>query len=456
MRDHRYSAMRLGAAGQRGSVAVLLTIAMLAILAMAGLVLDGGHLMLNKTRLQNAVDAAALSGAKTLSEVAGSSGAASTSRDAALQTLMLNANAPGNDELADAIADAGAGFAVVEFASSVYGPFSFPGPVDARYVRVTVPSYVLEGFFWSLLQSLDGGDEELGDKQVLARAVAGPSPTAPCDITPIMVCGDPSDYDPATGSFWGYRFGDLEVLKTAANDSSPVGPGNFQLIRLDGATGAADIRDGLAGGIHKCNTVGNNVETEPGNKIGPSIQGVNTRLGEYSGPIRPADYPPDMVIDYSHSGSNAMVYNDKVSPATVTYQGSVVSSDADGNLTTASGIALYDYNDWAADSAACAAGSGGNCQSGGVLERRVLKIVVGQCSGTDGGQTSVPVLGFACFFLLQPAQQKGNEAQIFGQFVEECYADGYPGPTPVDDAGPNIIQLYKTFINGVGSPAPDS
>ena len=61
---------------QQGAVAILLTVAMVALLAMAGLALDGGHLLLNKTRLQNAVDAAALSGAKTLSQVMGATGAA--------------------------------------------------------------------------------------------------------------------------------------------------------------------------------------------------------------------------------------------------------------------------------------------------------------------------------------------------------------------------------------------
>lgn len=73
---------------QRGAVTIIIVIALLAILMMAALVLDGGHMLLNKTRLQNAVDAAALSGAKTLSQVMGASNAASTARDAALSTLQ--------------------------------------------------------------------------------------------------------------------------------------------------------------------------------------------------------------------------------------------------------------------------------------------------------------------------------------------------------------------------------
>lgn len=81
----------------------MIVIALVAILMMAALVLDGGHMLLNKTRLQNAVDAAALSGAKTLSQVMGSGNSASTARAAALFTLNENAKAAGNNELLTAI-----------------------------------------------------------------------------------------------------------------------------------------------------------------------------------------------------------------------------------------------------------------------------------------------------------------------------------------------------------------
>ena len=83
-------------------------------------------------------------------------------------------------------------------------------------------------------------------------------------------------------------------------------------------------------------------------------------------------------------------------------------------------------------------------------------MVIGQCSGTDGGTASVPVLGFGCFYVLQPAEQKGNESQIFGQFVRDCEGDSVPGPNPVDDQGPQIIQLYKTYIDNSQTPSTDS
>jgi Flp pilus assembly protein TadG len=105
---------------------------MAAIAMTAALALDGGHMLLNKTRLQNAVDAAALGGAKTLSQVKGSMNMASTTRTAALDTLSRNASAVGNTELATAVAGNPGTFAAVELSSSVYGPFSYPGQLSTQ------------------------------------------------------------------------------------------------------------------------------------------------------------------------------------------------------------------------------------------------------------------------------------------------------------------------------------
>jgi len=431
---------------QEGSVSVLMVFALAVIGMMAALALDGGHMMLNKTRLQNAVDAAALSGAKTLSQVVGGSNIASTTRAAALSTLMQNANATGNNELATAIGSNAGTFAVVELANSVYGPFSYPGPSDAKYVRVSVPNYSLTGFFWNFAQVFGSGG--LGAKAVAAIATAGPSPTSPCDLSPLMVCGDPTKYNPGTGMFWGFQFGDLQVLKTAAGNSSPIGPGNFQL--LDFGSGGSTVREDLAGGGKECRSVGDNVQTAPGNKVGPTSQGLNTRFGIYNGPISASDYPPDLVTT---SSSPAITYDDSVSPPQAKYQGQAVTS-SNGNLTAGSN-AIFDYNDWRASTAACVAGGSG-CQSNGVFERRMMKVVVGNCTGKQGGSTSIPVLGFGCYYVVQPMSGGGTESQIFGQFAKECEGDNVAGPSPSTDSGPQIIQLYKTYLTGSGTPSTDS
>ena len=430
---------------QGGAVSVLMVIAMAAIAMTAALALDGGHMLLNKTRLQNAVDAAALGGAKTLSQVKGSMNMASTTRTAALDTLSRNASAVGNTELATAVAGNPGTFAVVELSSSVYGPFSYPGPSDAKYVRVSVANYQLNGFFWSFVQSMGSGS--LGSKAVAAIATAGPSPTSPCDVAPLMVCGDPGQYDPSAGNFWSYHFGDLVVLKTAAGNTSPIGPGNFQL--LDFGSGGSSVREDLAGGGSVCRAVGDNVQTSPGNTVGPASQGLNTRFGIYNGPVSASNYPPDLVTS---SSSPAMVYNDTLSQAQ--YKGQPVTSN--GGDLSAGGESIADYNDWRTQVAACVGGSGSGCQSNGVFERRMLKIVVGNCTGKQGGSSTIPVLGFGCYFVVQPMNGGGTQSQIFGQFVHECEGDNVPGPTPSSDAGPQIIQLYKTYINGSSTPSTDS
>ena len=432
---------------QRGAVMVLIVIALASILLMGALALDGGHMLLNKTRLQNAVDAAALSGAKTLQQVAGSGNASSLTQAAALNTLLLNANATGNGELADAFNDL---VINVELSSSVYGPFSFPGPTDASYVRVSVQNYRLDWFLWGALQAIGNGSAPV--KEVTAIATAGPSPSAmPCRIEPIMVCGDPSD-DPADNggtSYWGYGFGDLEVLKSAAGNE-PMAEGNFQLLRLDGATGANDLRTALAGGIEKCNVVGDEVPTEPGNTVGPVAQGLNTRFGVYNGPgMNATDYPPDWVIEFSQP---KVTYNDSTSPPQVEYQGVKVEPGVNPGDLVAGATELHDLNDWLEDSVACAVS--GTCA--GAYERRMLNIVIGDCTSLSGGQIDVPVLDVGCFYLLQTVAQQGSEAQVFGQFIKECEGDGYAGADPANDVGPNIIQLYKTYFSGVDEPSPDS
>ncbi|MDH4565901.1 pilus assembly protein [Pseudomonas sp. BN414] len=444
---------------QRGSVMALLAVAMLALVAMAALALDGGHMLANKTRLQNAVDAAALSGAKTLSQVQGSPDAARLAREAALDTLALNAAAAGNRELATAVA-ANTGFVVVTQSASVYGPFTVSGPVGSspRYVRVSVPRYPLTGILWGALELIGGVGT---GKAVAAIATAGPSPTSPCDLAPVMVCGNNAagQHDPANGLYWGFRLGDLEVLKTAKNNTSDIGPGNFQL--LDFGSGGSTVRESLAGGGTVCPNIGENVATKPGNTVGPSVQGLNTRFGDYQGAgLSESSYPPDLVVDYNQLGNGKGALEPNLDTDVVNYLGSgggQVSSDANGNLTSTGGASLFDYNDWRTRTASCVDNpSASGCRSNGVFERRMLKIVIGRCSGTDGGTASVPVLGFGCFFVLQPMDQQGGSAWLLGQFVRECEGDDLPGPTPATEFGPQIIQLYKTYIDDSRTPSTDS
>jgi hypothetical protein len=400
---------------QRGVVGILVVVGMVALLAMAGLALDGSHAMLNKTRLQNAVDAAALSGAKEL-DLTGKD--VFLARAAAEATFGANSTAVGNNEMGEAYAD-GTIQLEVQF-SATLDPF-VPGTSPAEYVRVRARNFRLNVWFATIVGATE--------KVVAASAVAGPSPTinTACNIAPMMVCGEPDVTQGGGAPFWGYTEGEPEVLKTSVNGSE-VGPGNFQLIRLGDNTGGADIRLAMAGGYDGCATAGDVVETEPGNTVGPVVQGINTRFGKYAGPMGGTEsiYPPDVITEQP---SPLVTYD---SGTDQMYQGTtLIQSDQDMS---------YDYGLY---QGALHTHSYDRPPPEGKYLRRELTIPIGDCSGTTNGQGTVPVLGFGCFFLLQEASMKGNESHVYGQFIRDCNAGGISGPAPGDGPGLYIIQLYK-------------
>jgi hypothetical protein len=374
---------------QRGSILVLATVGMVALLGMAGLALDMGHAYLMKTRLQNALDAAALSGAKTLDETADPVQAEIDARN----TFSINAGGDMND--------AGLTLTAVEFSDILFDPAQALNP---RYIRVTLTGYQQAMWFAQILPGVGN------NKLVSATAVAGPSPKLAeiCDILPVMVCGDPNgDTDCTDGACYGYSFDPTSttetVLKTGSGNTWDVGSGNYQLIRLGDSKGGSDIRDNLAGSYENCLDTSQDIETEPGNTVGPVAQGLNTRFGIYQGPFQPSDkdiYKPDLVSD--------------------THAPSYYYSEYDSIYTSGG---PFDH-------------------PAGEVHRRIVAVPIGDCSTTTNGQGTVPLLDTACFFLTRPAEQNG-EQRIYGQFVTGCKAHGTPGPIPANGPGPYIIQLYK-------------
>ncbi len=411
---------------EQGAIVIIAVISMLALMGIAALALDGGHLLLNKTRLQNAVDAAALSAAKTLDD----SGDTLLAEVAAMNTFTLTAMSPGNGEIADGIAEMNFSF---EFSDTLF-PFVHPGGSPA-FVRVTVTDLPLQPFFMVALG--------LTDKRVRASAVSGPSPTLDnevCNIVPVMACGLP-DSDPDDDIFFGYDQGDLQVLKMASGDDSEVGPGNFQLIRLPGGQGGADLREALAGGFEGCLSTGEVAETEPGNSVGPVVQGLNMRFGEASGPLDSDVYNADFVTDFPVDPTPDLQF---VDGAIQTSEGTPIDTAAD--LAAAFNTDYSFHGNYSEQYAAN--GFDPDTQTGwdpdsGQFHRRVLTLPLGDCSGTTNGQGQVPLFGFGCFFLLQPVVQKGTEAQVFGEFVEGCDSFGTFSMDPGTGPAPTRIILYK-------------
>nr|WP_255537747.1 TadE/TadG family type IV pilus assembly protein [Motiliproteus sp. SC1-56] len=435
-------------AKQRGNIVAVTAIGMVALLAMGGLALDGGHMLLNKTRLQNTVDAAALSAAKSLSlgeDV-------STARADAIATFALNAESTGNQELADAYA-AGDISIVVEYSDSIH-PFAPDATLtDPAFVRVTVNSFPLP--VW--LSQIVG----FTDKEVRASAVAGESPVLQaeaCDVAPIMACGEES---PTDGSYYGYRPGELEVLKLGAGDATTMGPGNAQILVTDG-TGGAEYREDAAGGFEGCIKVSDDpvanteVLSEPGVKVGPTVQGFNMRIGDPSGPLDASVYKPDVITYYETplvelvtgaDGSEYMVDGAGNIIDGADASGDIVAYDASGTPVPAN---IYAYKEYDADvkSESCSR-IGCTYDPNGTPYRRMLTLPIGKCDGTTAGRKPVEVFGFGCFFMIQKVTQKGDESQLFGQFVEDCSNFGSFVQNPTDTGtGPTRLILYKDSASG--------
>lgn len=384
---------------QRGAILPVAAIALLAILGMAALALDISHAQLAKTRLQNSLDAAALSAAKVLDQTASTQLAEDAGRD----TFALNAGAAGNTALGEAL-QSGALSLVVEF-STTLNPFT-PASEPAHYVRFRTEGYALDNWFAPLL----GFDQT----PVVASAVAGPSPTLQqtCNVVPMMACGTPPEESPP-GTHFGYERGEVEMLKIGSGDDSSVGPGNFYLIRLEDSAGGADVREAAAGKFNTCLSVGptDAIETEPGNTVGPFAQGINTRLGIYNGPVSSSDYPPDWFTQ--HERYTEADYQDALLPA-------------------------YDL-DWYLDQMEAV---DPDSPPLGAPGRRILTLPIGNCDGLANGHTNVELLGFGCFYMVDEMKQTG-QAALFGQFKDDCGGRGMPGPNPGAGPGPHIIQLYK-------------
>jgi hypothetical protein len=134
-----------------------------------------------------------------------------------------------------------------------------------------------------------------------------------------------------------------------------------------------------------------------------------------------------------------------------------LTSDSNDNIwqgstqITSSNISqIYSYQNYLSDSGNPARYDNTPVQNGGqgVFQRRLLSIPIGNCTGTSNGSTTVPVLGFACYFLLQPVTHTGNTDYVIGQFLGNCDVNGTPGPSPASGPGPYIIQLYHDSGSG--------
>lgn len=420
----RDSISNLDSGRQRGAILVMFTIGLFSLLAVAALALDGGHMLLSKSRLQNAVDASALHAAKVLDNGA----TLAEARQAAVSMLTQNLAFKENNELETNISFTPADYSTNSVTSHISVEFSaLPDPFipvaieGSEYVRVKVENVGLDNFLAQLLNF---------NKRVRASAVAGRSTDITCNnkLVPLLVCAvnDDPDYTvtDASGQQVAAPFGivtnSLYAMKSGSGQANApaIGPGNFQLLALEG-TGADILRTALAGGYSTdtCVGAGDLVPTKTGNNVGPVAQGLNTRFGQWQGGgLDPADHPRDRNI----------------------CQGVRITIDNDGNIENPNAD-YYSYADYLADS------NTGNCIDDTIEpnSRREMPVVIGLCDGISNGQTDIEVKTTGCFFLVQDVDQGGQESFVVGEFVTECPGTGSASVDPDFVSNNHTIVLYK-------------
>ncbi|WP_417607571.1 pilus assembly protein TadG-related protein [Oceanimonas baumannii] len=431
---------------QKGAVLILVTVALFVLFGFTALALDGGYLILNKTRVQDAVDSAALSGAKTLSLPDYNTHADAI--DAVEATLAQILGGEGFEQV-DIDVEALSETVEVEFSLEPV-PFTPSENEDARYIRVSLSSVPVRQFFSQLLVDV---------WQVRASAVAGASATIkdPCQIIPLMMCVNdenppspdaiPEDYNYGFNPSDETSRGDVVMIKSPSN-STPVGPGNFLAVDLDGANGAAGYGDGLAGALNdaSCISPGESITTKTGNMSGPTEHNFNTRFGDYSGEM--GKYEPSSPYD----GSDAY-YADCSVPQ---LDPNVVELTEDDFVTTGGSTILpptsdkysqlQSYEDYINDPSTSKMPTTAYC----LPKRRMVKVPIGDCSNPidkGNGKHEVASLGTMCMYLSQRVTDgPGNEKYIVAEFVKNCTAEG-SGYTNLEN-GPDRLVLYKNSGSG--------
>jgi Flp pilus assembly protein TadG len=405
---------------ERGATLVLVVVGLAALIAMAGLALDTSHVLLNKSRLQSALDAAALAAAKVLDQSALTS--AATTAAGSVFTLNL-AQYP---ELRNQV---NGGLKLLTEYSSTLNPFS-PGTTPAKFVRTSITGFTTQ---MSLVTVLG-----IASINVAGNAVAGPSPpiVTACNIVPVFMCGNP-----AQPPLYGYQVDQVVGLNHVTGTTSPIGPGNYGLLAL-GGNGGSIVRTNLAGSYSSCVGEGPNVPTEPGVAAGPVSQGINTRFNIYAAGLSSATFPPDPINTAAHQTSlttDSSGTGCAPSLPPCIKQGSTVVTTASqlsfnySNYTSLLRNQSYDTQPLPSPGTAA-------------FGRRILAVPLGDCTGAANGKNAVTVSGFACVFLLQQLPGGSNDT-IYGQIISSCDAGGKPG-IGGGTTGPHIIELYKS----AGSP----
>ena len=240
---------------ERGVVIIWTAFFLMVMLGFVAVGIDVAKLMTTRTQLQNAADAAALAGASGINPTTGQVVPDTATVRAQAIAALNKAFTDGPTAIALASADVVVDVANNTVQATVRRDANSGGSMITHVAQVVG------------VKSLD----------MSATAIAKADPAAGvCESLVPLGAIDPNGV---------FRIGcdTTYVLKTSQVNS----PGNFQLIDFPPCTegpcagvqggGGAEIRCEVGNGYSCCIEIGQPIQTMPGNKVGPFIQGLNDR-----------------------------------------------------------------------------------------------------------------------------------------------------------------------------------
>ncbi|PMS13438.1 pilus assembly protein TadG [Trinickia caryophylli] len=400
---------------ERGAIAIMVALAIVALIGFVGLALDLGKLYVVKSELQNSADSCALAAARDLT---GATIDLSVPEAAGITAGHLN-YAFFQDSPVQLQTDSN-----VLFSDSLTNAFlpksAVTSPSTIKYVKCTTSLANIPNWFMQVLNMLPGAS--VANAAVSAFAVATISPAQTTCAIPVFICKAGTQVNPPIAG-QSYAVGDW----IGSKDGSPpsYGPGNFGWAALDGSNSAVAVRNQLTGNYCSLPATGSSVGT-PGNKMTDS-GAWNTRFGIYQNPYDQASGTPDFT---------GWTYN----PTTW-----LPGRDAYSNFVTKR-AAFAGYQGDATTQITTAGSSSSTVYTAGADRRLALAPEV-DCTLLLSGH-SAPILWWDCVLMLDPMEKGGNPGPVHLEYRGKstdasvpCATHGIPGNS--NSVGPLVPVLVQ-------------
>ncbi len=403
---------------QKGAVAVIVGLVMVAMIGMAGLALDLGQLYVAKAELQNAADACALS---AIQSVTGSNGQQLQIGEAAGMTTAQRHRVVFQSRTVTTEMNS-----TLDFAAEPSGPWyhagdlgvSNPTVLTMRYARCSLSQDEINTWLIQVLNLLPGVN--IGAQSMSASAVARLQPSQTTCALPIAVC----QANIGTRGSW---------LDGAVNASGAL-TGSFMWADLSPPQGGAAELAGNLTGAGECQVPRTGSPVGQAGNVSSLANEYNSRFGIYQGNVQAGSAQPDR-SGYSYTDDTA-----------------------GGNWSKAAGNA---YDDFIAKRTANSPYQGGNPGVNGTIQgasylaanggdRRIMIAPIVDCANYQTSQTA-PVQQWACVLLLHPiVNNAGGNSQLVAGGTPTGNGNGNGGG---NSSGPSRMYLeFLGYASDTGSP----